>query len=234
MEIDFSKTDAVIFNMDGTIYDDKDLPLRMILSDPLHAHWIKNDKKVRTQLRNIDFGDSNNFYSTYFNEMAKICHTTKEKYRIWYFTKFLPNMCNIINDYCDSREGLNDIFMQLRRCEIPFLIYSDYAFAKERAHVLGLKELSEDSFICADEIGCQKPADRGYKKIEKMVLYKRPDKHNIFVISNDDKDGEGATKVGFSFIKIVDDAKMENEITWNQFLQKFINALRQQAVKKTH
>ena len=238
MEIDFFNIDAVLFSMDGVIYDNKELTFRLILSDIFHAKWIKKDIEVRKALQGTDFETSESFYASYFEKMSQECHTSKEKYRIRYFTKFLPNMCNTLKDYYSYREGLDDIFLQLKRNEIPFLIYSDYVFAKERGNAIGLQDIDYKNFLCLDEIGCQKPAPRGFKEIENLIIYKKAFYGNILVVSTDDKvDKECAKNAGFTFLKINDDeisSSQEDEMSWDDFITKFSNALRQKTVQKSH
>lgn len=235
MAIDFLNIEAVVFNLDGVLYDDSDLITKMKFADILHARWITKDKKVR---ENDLVPKQGAFYPAYFARMSKECNVSEEKYRIWYFTKFLPNMCNIIKHYNKYRDGIDEIFIQLKRCKIPFLIYSDYALAKDRTNAIGLKNLEDFHFICGDELGVRKTSEKGFKLIEEQVLYKKPSGEQIIVVGIDEKrDGLGAINAGYNYIKITDEETNPTnytEMTWEQFTNKLINALRQLAVKKGH
>ena len=41
------KISAVIFDLDGTLYDNKRLPLRLILADPLNVLTLAAERKAR-------------------------------------------------------------------------------------------------------------------------------------------------------------------------------------------
>ena len=48
----FSNIKAVIFDLDGTLYDFKDLPKRLIWAMPTHALRLGADRKIRKSLKN--------------------------------------------------------------------------------------------------------------------------------------------------------------------------------------
>ncbi len=243
MEFDFTTVEAVIFNLDGTLYDDSDFWTQLCLSDLFHIRQIKCDIETRKQLRNIDFGNEENFYSAYFEEAAKRCHMKKENYRLWYFTKYLPRMCRIIKDYCQKRDGIEELFEQLERTETPFMIFSDYAFAKERAQAMGLRKIENIQFFSAEKMGCLKPMPRAFKEIEESIIFRNYPSENILVVSTDEEnDGIGAKNAGFSFLKITttltdNQESSENAkdkfpvMTWEAFSTRFNSYLRQKAVK---
>ena len=47
MQLDLDGIKAVIFDLDGTLFDKKNLPLNLIMADPLYALVLKNERTAR-------------------------------------------------------------------------------------------------------------------------------------------------------------------------------------------
>ena len=71
MKLDFSTIEAVIFDLDGTIYELNDFQTKLKLSFPFNTKKIKAEQTVRTELENNDFEDSQRFYSVFFERCAQ-------------------------------------------------------------------------------------------------------------------------------------------------------------------
>ncbi|MCR5699683.1 MAG: hypothetical protein K6G52_08595 [Treponemataceae bacterium] len=267
MDLDFSKIEAVIFDLDGTVYQLNDFQTKLFLSFPFSPRKIKADQNTRKELADKDFQDSEGFYAEFFKKCAqksfskfdlflldtltkhkklkaveKITNSKIEKYRIWYFTKYLPRICKLISDYYPKREEFDDLLVQFKRTETPFIIFSDYTFAEEKAEAAGLMDKKAMMVFSAEDMGCLKPCERAYTTIENSIMFKNYGSSNILMVSTNDADGEGAKRAGFTFMKIIDDEDELQEyqesdvyaMTWKDFADKLDSYLRQKAIKYTH
>ncbi|MDD7417375.1 MAG: HAD family hydrolase [Treponemataceae bacterium] len=229
MKLDFSTIEAVIFDLDGTIYELNDFQTKLKLSFPFNTKKIKAEQTVRTELENNDFEDSQRFYSVFFERCAQkslskidrflikflskrgnikaeqtMVKNKIDAYRIWYFTKYLPKICKLIKDYYPKREEFDNLLVQFTRTETPFIVFSDYTFAEEKLEAAGLCDKEKIMVFSAEDMGCLKPSSRAYKTIENSILFKNYGSSNILMVSTKDIDKEGAKKAGFTFLKIID------------------------------
>ena len=57
IELSLGTAKAVIFDLDGTLYNKKGLPLRLIAADVPHMFMLGNERKSRKELMGRWFGD---------------------------------------------------------------------------------------------------------------------------------------------------------------------------------
>ena len=68
----FSDVKAVIFDLDGTLYNFKWMPLRLIWSLPTDFFRIKADRDVRRKLKGCDYGTPDAYKAEYSRRMSKM------------------------------------------------------------------------------------------------------------------------------------------------------------------
>ena len=69
MSLDINKYSAVIFDLDGTLYDNKRLPIRLILADIPNMFVLGAERKALKALKGIDFKDAGSVYDALFAKM---------------------------------------------------------------------------------------------------------------------------------------------------------------------
>ncbi|MCR4790801.1 MAG: HAD hydrolase-like protein [Treponemataceae bacterium] len=235
----FSQIYAVIFNLDGTLYDNNELYLRLLLRDPFHIKYTKAEIICRKKFSGKDFGNSKNFYKSFFAEASKLARTSVEKFEKWYFTTFMPNCCNILKDYYYKRDSVEELFTQLRRSEIPFAIFSDYCFINEKMKSIGFENPKNFTTYSAEEMGCQKPCTRFFTTMAENLLSKNyPDKGILVIGDIADKDYEGAKNARLDFIQIENSNNEGNpepkefiKCSWGKFSMSYTKYLREELGK---
>ena len=88
---------AVIFDLDGTLYDKSRLPLWLVLSNLSRIGWLKAERRVRKELKGMDFKTEEAFYEAFFANAAALSCTSAERYRKWYFEKYMPSMARALS-----------------------------------------------------------------------------------------------------------------------------------------
>ena len=78
---------AVIFDLDGTLYDKSHLPLRVVASQILHGKLImlKRERSVRKLLKGKYFGDKDRFEEAFFS------HFMRKNAKEWFYETYCKN-----------------------------------------------------------------------------------------------------------------------------------------------
>lgn len=221
----FSKYKAYIFDLDGTLYDNRKMGFNLVRRDLLHITYIKGERVARSKLRGIEFPSKEDFYKRFFAEAAAVAGVSVEKYSSWYTNKYKHVLTRTLkNSYKGHSEAL-DVFKKLRESGAKVSVYSDYCGVEARMTALQLPPESVDFAFDAEEFGALKPAASPFLKIAGK-MGQSPE--NILVIGDRTvTDGKGAKLAGMDFVHINDklsqmtqvdvDGKNYPAMTWKQF-----------------
>lgn len=229
------KIKAVIFDFDGTLYDQKGFAFKLIATDLKNAFKAKAERDVRKKIRDTDFGNHEKFLENFTEYSAAKINMDPEKYRDWYINTYMPHFINVLSKW-KSRPQVNIVFETLKNNKIKTAIFSDYGFTKERCEALKINLKNVDVIISAEEIGVLKPAKRGFTEVA-LALKVKPEEC-IVIGDRIDTDGEGAKRCGMKFIQIatkrtkkilgkkqflqIQEKDFEYTIqTWENFLERF-------------
>lgn len=194
---------AVIFDLDGTLYDFRGLPFRLIWSLPSDLFLIKADRKVRRGFKGCDFGSSEAYKAEYGKRMYQETGIKPEDALNWYSNRYMGTMCFLLKRYYSQRPQLAQVFSKLHEKNIKVVVFSDYPRVRQRIRAL---DFSDDTLATisgiysAEDFGSQKPAVRPFLEIAKNLEV--DPKHCLVVGDRDDTDGNGARATGMHFIQI--------------------------------
>lgn len=194
---------AVIFDLDGTLYNFKWLPLRLMWSLPADIARIRADRSVRTTLRGCDFATPEAYLEEYGRRMAEKTDFKSHDALNWYANRYMGTMCLLLKRHYSQRPQLERVFDRLHQRGLKIAIFSDYPRVRQRIRALDFsdKTLSTISGIfSAEDFGSQKPAPRPFLEIA-ASLGVQPEQC-LVVGDRDDTDGAGARKTGMEFIQI--------------------------------
>ena len=190
---------GIIFDFDGTLFDNKLFGFRLVAANLLDAFRIRGERIVRNCFSGKDYLFSENYYNAFFSNLGKIYLRSPDKMRSWYFNKYMPRMVRVLKKHYRARPGLDILLQRLDSPDSPLgaAIYSDYPFLKERMEAIGLPYTDRIHLYSPESFGAQKPAVRPFLQIAKD-LHLTPEE--ILVIGDrEDTDGLGAFNAGMRF-----------------------------------
>ena len=199
----FSDVKAVIFDLDGTLYNFKWMPLRLIWSLPTDFFRIKADRDVRRKLKGCDYGTPDAYKAEYSRRMSKMLNFKQEDALNWYSNRYMGTMCFLLKRYYSKRQKLAEVFEELHKRGIKIAVFSDYPRVRQRIRALDFSDetISQISGIySAEDFGSQKPAVRPFLEIAQH-LEVEPEKC-LVIGDRDDTDGDGARQTNMEFIQI--------------------------------
>ena len=191
---------AVIFDLDGTLYNKKGLPLRLIIADPLHMFMLGNERKARKELKGQWFGREQDYYNTLFSRVAELSHSTPEKARQWYERHYMPNMQRILRRHYRVEPWVETMLAELRQKAIKTAVYSDYGCLRERLEALGFDCVWVEAVADAPNLGGLKPSQEAAMKLCAMLDVNPTE--TLMVGDRDDTDGETARRCGMRFLHV--------------------------------
>ena len=89
----------VIFDLDGTLYEKRQLSLHMVLHALCDVRKMQAERKTRASIKGVWLGDEQTFYSTFFQGLAKLIGASPEEAQQWYEQRYMPLMVKTIGRY---------------------------------------------------------------------------------------------------------------------------------------
>ena len=190
---------AVIFDFDGTLYDNQGIGKDLVLSHPFNLLRIKSERDVRKSLKNQFFGSKEEYMKEYSKRLSLKTTLSESKAEKWYEEKYLKWLTTSISKK-KAYENVEKVLLALKSKGIKTAIYSDYPVLEERMSVLHLDSSIPDYIFDAESLGGQKPAKPLMDKILKEINAS-PEK--VLVVGDRaDTDGQSAFCSGAKFVQI--------------------------------
>lgn len=185
---------AVIFDLDGTLYNKSHLAYRLIVSQLFcgKLSYLKNERRIKKELRGHFFESKDNFYLNFFSRFEDI-----DTAKYWYFNNYLPTMVNILKKHYVLFPWVENTILSLKEKGIKIVIYSDYELVEDKLSALNFNLDWADAIFSAPELGGLKPCEESMRILCKEI---KQDIHNCLMIGDRlDTDGESASIVGMPF-----------------------------------
>ena len=195
---------AVIFDFDGTLYDNSHIGRCLVLSHPFSFFYMKAERDTRRSLKGRDIETPQKFKYEYCKRAAKHLGTSPEIFARWFEEKYLKYLESALRKKrFQAREQIAEVFNALVSSGKKIALYSDYERIQARALACGVPQEALDlcsGFYSPRDFGCLKPAPRAFLQIA-SDLSARP-KDCLVVGDRDDTDGMGARLSEMQFIQI--------------------------------
>jgi len=218
----FRNTEAIIFDLDGTLYNKKKFVRRLLFRNIFDIFIIKNERKTRKIIKTKSFDTSEEYYCCFFEIFSNQFKNKKFTIyflRKWYFNKYLPEFVKILKKHYQLRYGVNEIFELLYKKNIKLSVLSNYPFVVEKMQALGIEsDKYEIQCFSSENFGALKPNVRPFLELAKILDV---ESKNILVVGDKiETDGIGAINSNMKFLQIVDNKKYitNQAITWEMFV----------------
>lgn len=185
---------AVIFDLDGTLYDKSKLARRLIWSQLLRGKLLllKREREVRRMLRGRHFDSETDFYDNFF-----LSFLNPDNARKWYMEEYMPDMVRILRQHYPVADWVGPTFRKLRQEQVTTVVFSDYGCVREKLEAIGFNLSWADYLFDAPSLGGLKPCVESFERIA-HILQLQPEEC-LMVGDREDTDGEGARSVGMDF-----------------------------------
>lgn len=215
--------DAIIFDFDGTLYDNYKIGKHLVLSNIFYLFKIGADRKIRKAIKGVDFGSKEAFFNEYYKRLSERTGMSCKRAQKWYETKYIPFMIKTLKKHYKCQPEIPELFKLLEEKGIKTAILSDYDQVPARMEAVGI-----DSAVCKNlyssvELGGLKPAGRPFIKVAEDLGVAA---ERVLVVGDrNDTDGQGARNCGMQFIQMkIQGTKEKAEdvkhplLSWNEFI----------------
>jgi FMN phosphatase YigB (HAD superfamily) len=200
---------AVIFDFDGTLYDYKLLPWRIIGINPVELFLVWNERRTCKAFSGRDLGSSEKFYEEYYLYLGRLCRRRPETMKDWYIRRYIPRIVQVLKQYYNFRPGVEEILTRLgaKTTETGsrlkgVAVYSDYPALRERFNAMGFNPGREIRLYGPEFFGAQKPAPRPFRVIAEEMGVSPTE--TLVIGDRENTDGKGAFNAGMNFFRLDD------------------------------
>lgn len=156
--ISFDEIDAVVFDLDGTLYGSKHFVLRVILGELAHLPTLVGERLTRRWIAGRSYPSGERFCEVFFGKIAKYLPISAKRAREWYYGHYMPLQVRILQKHYHAEEWALRLIDACAERGIPMAVFSDYAAVPEKLEALGY-DVSRFRFVVTGaELGGLKPA----------------------------------------------------------------------------
>ena len=196
--IPFTDFDAVVLDLDGTLYQKPHMVWHMMVGDRCHLLELAGERIARTWIAGRHYESQDAFYQSFFWKIAQWMPFSPKHAKKWYCTHYLPTMLKVIQRYYRLSDWVQPLVEKAKAAGAKVVVDSDYEMMAEKFAILGFDASQLDYAVCASELGGAKPCKESMEALLKMLKVKAS---RTLVIGDRDKtDGEAARRVGARFI----------------------------------
>ncbi len=198
-----AKPKAIVFDLDGTLYESRHFPFRLIMSNPLHIGYLAAERRCRKKLKAKQFSNADEYYDELFHLMAGSSDAKAEKCRKWFNDIYMPSQIRIIGRDFGPRPHLKKLIAHLKK-DYKIGVLSDYGFAEEKLKACGVEPGDFDLIRESPELGGLKPNRTVFEKFCEQLGVAPSEA--VMIGDKVSSDG-GSLDAGMQFIHIINSEK---------------------------
>lgn len=213
--MDLKTVKAVVFDLDGTLYDSAGLPFRLIIKELFRRRlgFLAAERKVRKELAGGYFGNRDRFYEEFFKAMEKKTGCPAKRARNWYFTVYMKDMVNTLARHFKARPGLDHLLDNLDKRGIKAVVFSDYGCVERKMQALGIDCRRFALIVDSPSLGGLKPSVHSFRNLAAELGLEPAEM--LMVGDRTDTDGEGALKSGMHYVHLLKNEKAASRFRRN-------------------
>lgn len=191
------KTKAVIFDLDGTLYDNSSLPRHIVIRSLFHLRMLYAERICRHHMSGRYYGGKGSTYHELFRRMALMTGKSEEKVQEWYWEIFMPLQVKMLKRHFCAKPWVHETLIRLREQGIKLVCFSEYSFIREKLRAIDINPDMFDFLIDAPTAGGCKPCRKAF-----MYVAAKIDVHPseiVMVGDREDTDGAGAEACNMQF-----------------------------------
>ena len=191
---------AVIFDLDGTLYDNTKLPRYMVLFGLFHLRMLRAEQSCRKKMSGRFYGRKGPCYDEQLRRMSLLTGRSIKQVSDWYWSKFMPLQVEILKRFFHVKPWVVSTLEELRARGIKTACFSDYSFIEEKLRAIGVDPQLFDFLIDAPTAGGCKPCRKAFVYVSsKLDVYPA----DILVVGDrEDTDGAGADAANMHFLLV--------------------------------
>ncbi|HCS87920.1 MAG TPA: hypothetical protein DIW30_05845 [Bacteroidales bacterium] len=194
-----SEIQLLVFDLDGTLYNKRRLPLRLMWACRHSLSLLLAERKARKQLKGVWFGSEVAFYSALFSAMAKFCASTEQQAKDWYNSVYMPAMVAVLQRCYTADDFLLSQLPLWRAVGKRLAVYSDYGEVEAKLRAVGIAPSLFDGLFSAPSLGGLKPASEGLLAVLRHFGTAPCDA--LMIGDRPDTDGDVAKSIGVKYIQ---------------------------------
>ncbi len=192
---------AVIFDLDGTLYDNSSMKRHLIASNLSGLGMMFRERESRRRLAGGYFGSSDAAYEALFSTMSRILPGgSPEIMRRWFFDDYLPAQVSSVHRFCHPKPWVIPLLQSLRESGVRLACFSDYGAAGMKLDALGIDPSLFDVIVDAPSLGGFKPCREAFVGVASLLC--AAPEQTALVGDRLDTDGAGAQAAGMEFIRV--------------------------------
>lgn len=193
------KFTAVIFDLDGTLYDNSSMKRHLIASNLSGLGMLFRERMARHRLAGEYFGSSDAAYEALFRTMSEVLPGgSPDNMRRWFFEDYLPAQVSSVRCFCHPKPWVMPLLRRLRESGTKLACFSDYGAVGPKLNALGIDTSLFDVIADAPSLGGFKPCREPFVRVASL-LGTAPE-NTAVAGDRPDTDGAGAKAAGMEFI----------------------------------
>lgn len=213
--------EAVIFDLDGTLYDKKRIALYTMLKQWKNLHILKHSNKIRREMKGRDFQNSENYFENFYNRISEETSRSVEELKFWYNQSFYRGFIEILHKNYKAQNNLISL-LERARGNLPMAVFSDYSYVNERLDALQIDSSFFEITAGSEEYGVLKPSAR---PLLHMAAKLDVSAEKILMVGDRrDTDGKAAESAGMMFYFI------DGKSGWKQFTEDMFQYLNERGI----
>ncbi|MCF0175512.1 MAG: HAD family hydrolase [Bacteroidales bacterium] len=204
------ETKVVIFDLDGTLYDNRGLASYLIFMNIFHLNLLGAERMERKNISGTHYGSAEELLSDLFSRISSRTGRKYESVKRWYTKKYLLKQARALSFFFKAKPWVKPMLQDLKKRGIKTVCFSDYGAVEEKLGGIGLNAKLFDLVIDAPTAGGLKPCRESFLRIAE-IMNVRPSE--ILVLGDrQDADGKGAALAGMRFMLVSRDSSKVPDI----------------------